>query len=274
MIKELSDKLIRFGFTDYEAKAYCVLITQELVTATELSKLSEIPQGRIYSILNGLQEKGFCNVFPGSVKKFRAVEPKAAFTELIERQKQSVLELENLEDEMTKVFENKVSNSSPLDYIQILTSKQSQVQKFEDLILRTSSKLYSFNKKPYATGFNRKPEEIHKDSQKLIQCINSGVSVRAIFEEEIENIKPFVQMLEYYESIGEEVRVHQKLPLKMLLSDNEIAMVSMRNNDVSRFKLTSLVVEHTDLTHAFDNLFDFYWDQSITLSTFKEKYNV
>lgn len=274
MIKEISEKLIQFGFTDYEAKAYCVLITQDLVTATELSKLSEIPQGRIYSILNGLQEKGFCNVFPGSVKKFRAVEPKAAFTDLINRQKQSVLDLEALEGEMTEIFENKVSNSSPLDYIQILTSKQSQVQKFEDLIKRTGSKLYSFNKKPYATGFSRKPEEIHKDSKSLIECINSGVSVRAIFEEEIEDIEPFVQMLDYYESIGEEVRIHTGLPLKMLLSDNEIAMVSMRNNDVSRFKLTSLVVEHTDLTHAFDHLFEFYWSQSITLSQFKEKHNL
>lgn len=271
---ELSEKLVRFGFTDYEAKAYSVLITQELVTATELSKLSEIPQGRIYSILNGLQEKGFCNVFPGSVKKFRAVDPKSAFTDLIEKQKQSVLELESLEKDMSKVFENKVSNASPLDYIQILTSKQSQVQKFEDLILRTQDKLYSFNKKPYATGFNRKPEEIHKDSKELIQCINKGVRVRAIFEEEIDNVQPFIQMLNYYESIGEEVRIHQSLPLKMLLSDNDIAMVSMRNNDVSRFKLTSLVVEHTDLTHAFDDLFEFYWTQSMSLSSFKEKNNL
>lgn len=232
MIKEISEKLMGFGFTDYEAKAYCVLITQDLVTATDLSKLAEIPQGRIYSILNGLEEKGFCNIFPGRVKKFRAVEPKAAFTELINRQKQSVTDLETLEGEMTTVFENKVSNSSPLDYIQILTSKQSQIQKFEDLIQRTDSKLYSFNKKPYATGFNRKQEEIHKDSQTLIKCIGSGVSVRAIFEEEVENIIPFIQMLDYYESIGEEVRIHKQLPLKMLLSDNEIAMVSMRNNDV------------------------------------------
>lgn len=273
-MNKISEQLMRFGFTDYEAKAYCVLITQDLITATDLSKLAEIPQGRIYSILGSLQEKGFCNVFPGRVKKFRAVEPKAAFTELIQKQKQSVLDLEHLESEMTEVFENKVGNTSPLDYIQILTSKQSQVQKFEDLIHRTESQLYSFNKKPYATGFTRKPEEIHKDSEALRQSIKNGVSVRAIFEEEIENIIPFIQMLDYYESIGEEVRIHRSLPLKMLLSDGEIAMVSMRNNDVSRFKLTSLVVEHTDLTYAFNNLFDFYWGQSITLSQFKKEHNM
>ena len=274
MNKKISEQLIRYGFTDYEAKAYCVLITQELVTATDLSKLAEIPQGRIYSILSSLQEKGFCNVFPGRVKKFRAVDPKSAFTDLIEKQKQSVVELETLETEMSEIFDNKVGNTSPLDYIQILTSKQSQVQKFEDLIKRTDSKLYSFNKKPYATGFSRKPEEIHKDSQALRSCIKRGVSVRAMFEEEIENIEPFVQMLDYYESIGEEVRIHKSLPLKMLLSDNDIAMVSMRNNDVSRFKLTSLVVEHTDLTYAFNNLFDFYWNQGITLSQFKQEHNL
>ncbi len=273
-MKKISAQLIRFGFSDYEAKAYCTLITQGLITATDLSKLAEIPQGRIYSILSSLQEKGFCNVFPGSVKKFRAVDPKTAFTELIQKQKQDVLDLEELEGEMTELFENKVGNASPLDYIQILTSKQSQVQKFEDLIHRTKAQLYSFNKKPYATGFARKQEEIHKDSEALRQCIHSGVSVRAIFEEEVENIIPFIQMLDYYESIGEEVRIHKVLPLKMLLSDSEVAMVSMRNNDVSRFRLTSLVVEHTDLTYAFNNLFDFYWSQSITLDEFKQEQNI
>lgn len=274
MSGKISNQLIRFGFTDYEAKAYCILITQDLITASDLSRLAEIPQGRIYSILGNLQEKGFCNVFPGRVKKYKAVEPKAAFTDLIQKQKQDVLDLENLEEEMTELFENKVGNTSPLDYIEILTSKQSQVQKFEDLINRTHNQLYSFNKKPYATGFERKPEEIHKDSDALRECIKKGVSVRAMFEEEIEHIIPFIQMLDYYESIGEEVRIHSSLPLKMLLSDGEIAMVSMKNNDVSRFKLTSLVVEHTDLTYAFNNLFDFYWNQGITLSQFKKMHKI
>ncbi|MCG8327684.1 MAG: hypothetical protein MI974_08370 [Chitinophagales bacterium] len=115
-------------------------------------------------------------------------------------------------------------------------------------------------------------EQIHLDSAPLRSIMERGTSVRAIFEAETEHVIPFSQMLKYYSSIGEEVRICEKLPLKMLLSDGELAMVSMRNNDTERFKLISMVVEHSDLTIALTDLFEKYWTESMELDAFLKKY--
>ena len=122
--------------------------------------------------------------------------------------------------------------------------------------------MYSFNKSPYATGFNREKSKIESDSLPIIDCIKRGTKVKAIFESEEEATVPFIRMIEYYESIGEEVRIVESLPIKMLLADSEIAMVSLRNNHASKFKLSSMVVDHSDIAIALMELFENYWENA------------
>ena len=272
MINSIQERLLKAGFSLYEAKAYNTLLTHGMLTASEISKISEIPQGRIYSVLKKLEERGFCTLFPGAVKKYEATNPNTAFNDLISERERAVEEVQDLQSDLEKLFVKNKAKNHPQDFIQILTSKQSQVNKFDELIKRSKKTLYSFNKKPYATGFMRNMEQIHLDSAPLRAIMERGTSVRAIFEAETEHVIPFSQMLKYYSSIGEEVRICEKLPLKMLLSDGELAMVSMRNNDTDRFKLISMVVEHSDLTIALTDLFEKYWTESMELDAYLKKY--
>ena len=262
------EKLTAIGFNVYESKAYKVLLSQGLLAASELSELAGIPQGRIYSVLKSLEQKGFCNVFSGPVKKFGAVNPKVAFQGLLQEKERALKEMEALSCELEEVFENREDDQAPLEFIQILTSKQSQVNKFDDLIQRSETTLYSFNKKPYATGFMRKMDEIINASAPLRKIIKKGVSVKAIFEAEDHHIQEFTRMVSYYQDIGEEIRICDKLPLKMLLSDNKNAMVSMKSLGVTKFKLTSMVVEHSDLTNALTELFEMYWEKGMTIEEY------
>ena len=261
-------KLVYFGFTIYEAELYVMLLDHGLLTASELSKQSNVPQGRIYNVLGSLQKKGFCNIRLGTVKKYEAINPKIAFIDLIQQQKNSVEELENLQSDLETTF-NEKNQSSSTEFIQVLTSKQGQIEKFDDLIRHSSKNLNSFNKKPYGTGFDRESEAIKEDSRPLIHAIKRGVSVKAIFEAESgKDILPFLDMISYYQSIGEEVRICKKLPLKMLLSDDDIAMISLQNNNKINFKLTSIVVDHSDLINAMNELFELYWGYGITIEDF------
>ncbi|UTW61422.1 TrmB family transcriptional regulator [bacterium SCSIO 12741] len=272
-MKEVTRKLSELGFSEYESRTYQVLLNQDLLSASEIGKLAEVPQGRIYSVLQQLIDKGFCTLFQGAVKKYKAVHPKTAFNSLIHKQEQSYQELIQFKDQLAKDYEERQTDSTPLEYIQILTSKQSQVAKFDELILESKQTLYSFNKGPYATGFNRKLKEIDEASAPLKKIMAAGTVVRALFEREDKAVEPFVQMLEYYQSLGEEVKICPSLPMKMLLSDGNKAMVSLRNNDASRFKLTSMVVDHTDLTTALSELFELYWNQGITLEEYLQQVN-
>lgn len=271
MKSSITEKLTNLGFSKYESQAYYYLLTKGAMSASEIVKLSEVPQGRIYSVLQMLEDKGLVTMFPGAIKKFKATDPKTAFSVIIDLKKKEVEQANDLKKGLEQLYVNNTDNLQPSDYIQILTSKSSQVSKFDEIINASTQTLYSLNKKPYATGFLRNKQEIIKASKPLEKILRKGVCVRAIFEEEYEHVNAFIEMLEYYKSIGEQVRIGKSLPLKMLLSDGILAMVSLKNNDSSRFKLTSMVIEHTDLTKALMELFNKYWQESIDLETYKTR---
>jgi sugar-specific transcriptional regulator TrmB len=265
------EKLLELGLSDYEARAYLALMKQQMLAANEICKLTEIPQGRVYGVLNSLIKKGFCTLFPGAIKKYEAVHPNVAVSKVLEEKAKALEELEVFKSELSTAFDEREKDSVPLDFIQILTSKQSQIDRFDVLINKSNQTLYSFNKKPYATGFMRNEEEIKRASLPIQKTLERGTSVKALFEKEEENVELFLQLVRYYESIGEEGRICSELPLKMLLSDNKLAMVSLRNNHGSTFKLTSMVVEHSDLTNALSELFELYWNVGQSVDAYERE---
>lgn len=56
--QEILDELMRLGLSAYEAKAYVALMQSPSVTAYEISKLSGVPQSKIYETMKKLVERG------------------------------------------------------------------------------------------------------------------------------------------------------------------------------------------------------------------------
>ena len=54
----LVNKLMRIGFTEYQAKAYVALTRKNPVTGYELSKNSGVPRSMIYEVAGKLVERG------------------------------------------------------------------------------------------------------------------------------------------------------------------------------------------------------------------------
>jgi len=73
------------GLSEYESRTYRSLLDQGPSTAKELSSSSEVPMGRIYDVLNGLEGNGLVRSQAASrPKKYIAVEPDTALDRLVE----------------------------------------------------------------------------------------------------------------------------------------------------------------------------------------------
>jgi len=80
------------GLSEYEARAYRALLRTGPTTAKDLSRASEVPMGRIYDVLNSLEQHDLVRSQAASrPKKYAAVEPDAALDRLLE-EKQRELE--------------------------------------------------------------------------------------------------------------------------------------------------------------------------------------
>jgi len=253
------------GLTAYESAGYEALLRGGVLSVSELSKASSVPRGRIYDVVQQLTDKGFCTLVHGAVKKYRAVDPEVAVAAIIESQKRAMelreqASLEAAADLKALYEANQNAGDSPLDYVQVLTSKPSMISKFKELESSAKATMRSFNKAPYVMADTL--DQAIQQAQPLAERLKSGVDAYAIYEIDFANPGGFIEHLEYYQSIGEQVRVIERLPIKLLIADDQVVMLSLRNSPAGRSSLTSMVVEHTDLTSALIDLFDQYWERA------------
>ncbi|NLO30123.1 MAG: TrmB family transcriptional regulator [Methanosarcina mazei] len=78
------------GLNAYEAAAYLSLLKLGVSEASDIYRDSEVPYGKIYSVLESLVGKGFVEVQASRPKKFRAVDPELALDTFFERKKAEV----------------------------------------------------------------------------------------------------------------------------------------------------------------------------------------
>ena len=73
------------GLSEYEARAYRALLNTGPTTAKDLSRVSDVPMGRIYDVLNSLETHNLVRSQSASrPKKYVAVEPSTALDRLLD----------------------------------------------------------------------------------------------------------------------------------------------------------------------------------------------
>ncbi len=69
-LKELVDRLVRLGFSGYEARAYITLLKNYPVTGYELAKSSGIPPSKIYEVISKLLARSIISPLSGKPVKY------------------------------------------------------------------------------------------------------------------------------------------------------------------------------------------------------------
>jgi Predicted transcriptional regulators len=86
-----NEQLLRnIGFNKYEAVAYLTILREGFTDASVLSKKSKIPMGKIYSVLDDLENMGFVEVQHSRPKKYRAIEASIAFENFLIRKESEI----------------------------------------------------------------------------------------------------------------------------------------------------------------------------------------
>ena len=266
------DNLKKLGLSEVESKVYVNLLKKQNFTATEISRISGTPRSKIYEILNKLTNKGLCVEILGSVKKYSSANPKIAFTGLLQTyQQDSQQELENkriltsnLIETLLPFFNSQKENGSPLDYIQVIREKVSIMRKYRSLVESTKYEMLSLVKGPYIMDVQKPPDYFDQ-----FISSKSEIQFRTVYEcKELENHN-FLEAIGAFICINEEIRVIEKIPFKMYVFDEKIAMFTLQDNINRKTSLTSMIVEHNDLAKGLKDIFDLYWKNAMHLEDYK-----
>ncbi|EMA66381.1 TrmB family transcriptional regulator [Halorubrum kocurii] len=104
------------GLSEYEARAYRALLRTGPTTAKDLSRASEVPMGRVYDVLNSLEQHSLVRSQAASrPKKYAAVEPDAALDRLLEEKKRELETQAEQYEEVVSDLSTELDTGEPVD---------------------------------------------------------------------------------------------------------------------------------------------------------------
>ena len=112
IVNELIEFLKSSALSNYEINAFTALLNSNALTAKEISKISRVPTGRIYEILEKLCEFGMIEIQESRPKMYRSLSLNLAFHNLISHlSKENQRKISYLFDR-AKVIETKLYESN------------------------------------------------------------------------------------------------------------------------------------------------------------------
>jgi sugar-specific transcriptional regulator TrmB len=264
---------IEIGLTEREAKVYMTLLSGKMFTVLELQEAVNIPRTKIYEVLNKLVSRNIClEKKLGKNKLYEAVEPQIALGRVVDSYKKEVERKEALINQVsevfTPIFKNSKSIINPLEFIDVMTEKIQIHRRYAACVRSTKREMLTLNKGPYACDTSDRLQEQEDEEFKLLK---RGGSCKDIYElVELKEVDWLLSSVKKSLKLGQQARVVKKLPIKMLVFDQEKVMFALEQPVPISNELTMIYIEHKQLAEACSILFYHLWDQGVDINEFGE----
>jgi len=129
------DKLVRIGFSEYEAKAYVALLRESPVTGYQLAKLSGVPRSMIYEVLGKLSVRGAAMTLRKEGSTLYAPVPAQEFLEQLHREQAALFGA--LEEDLSSL-----DATSDLDYVWNIEGHDNIMAKAEEMLAQARERIY------------------------------------------------------------------------------------------------------------------------------------
>lgn len=260
LVRELQDLL---EISPYEARLLLALLRLRSANSLQLTRLSGVPRTSVYQVMEGLCERGLAESLTGDgPATWSSVGRETILTRLDAAQREAeerhrINYEEAVRDEarrrlhvremLAESFEEVPALAMP--YVQIIRSAQKVKRCYDDLLRHARSDLMMFTRPPYASG----PRHVDRA---VLDMVARGVSARVLYQSGHTDRHSFA----IYHAAGVQARVVDQLPVKLVVVDQTVAMVSMADPTVPEGGYpTTLLIEHPGYAEFAVDAFERRW---------------
>jgi sugar-specific transcriptional regulator TrmB len=264
--------LTDLGMSEREARVYLALLNKRYATATELQKLSGVPQSKVYEIIDNLVRHGYClERKVGRKRTFEIIDPKITLTQSFASLQKKLKDSFKQKKKLEGLFAASEQITEPLEYIEILRGNETIHRRYCQLVRGTNEELLGFGRGPYACDTNERSAEQDREEEEVL---DRGGVMRWVYELKIPDDEWLYPTLDTLQRKGAEIRVAQHLPIKMMIFDRQHLLVAEEEPSIISPELTMSIVKQRTIVKAFIALFEFFWQNSLELEKWKQKVGV
>ncbi len=268
-MKDLIDQFQMLDIPRRESEVYLALLQKREFTAPEIAKITTVSRTKAYEVLQNLVKKGLCNEsYRNGTKVFKAINPKIVLDNLSSEYDKKRKTLEELNKSLEEIYRNTKTFNDPLEYIEVLTEIGQIKERWLMIQENAKTEELVFNKGPYSIP----PEDnIEYENELLVR----NVVCKGLYEydnsmDESSKVN-FISMMEHYSRMGEEVRVINKLPMKLAIIDQRVTMLALNDPVSLTPSITTMIITHPSFAIAQKEVFNSYWQKAESLENFIKK---
>lgn len=273
-------KLESLNFKEYEAKILLELIKAGILSASELAEKTKVKRSTVYDALRKFTSKGYCNeIETNSITQFQIIAPEIIGdkigNELKKAHKKALEAITEVTVELKKHYKVNESEDSKFINVELIRGhNKHRDQKFIELFSKAKSEVLFMVRLEYLIS-----DELDSAAKRFIK--NGGV-IKSIYEigsefrvqkdnhsvkEGLENI---LRAIEKYEKGGEHPRVCEMQLSNTTIIDKEIVYMNIMDKEIPRHNNSDVIIRNKESAKNFVDLFNFYWENSYSVSDYKK----
>jgi len=251
---ELTRLLVALGLTQNESRVYLAVLGTSELTAAEAAARAGVPRPKVYEALGSLESRGFCRRVGGRVQRYAAVDPDTALRAWLrhrDHERAGVAERDQAHVEtLTRLLPRSDTPSVEIpDFIEAVSGRLPTTETLEAVVSRAQNRLLEMMQPPFL-----QPRARWNVAE--VEAVKRGVDVRVIYTPDaLEDERRYSALME----AGARLRVTDRLPMKLLIRDDEEALISLRDTSTGAQSVTTARVRHPDLITPLKTVFDKEW---------------
>ncbi|HEY3716257.1 MAG TPA: helix-turn-helix domain-containing protein [Jatrophihabitantaceae bacterium] len=214
------------------------------------------PRPQLVAVVESLVDLGLATRLAGSPPLYTAIAPDVAVEGLARVRIDDARRVTQAIPALMDRFWTSLGDTGSVDFIEIVTSESTILQRWGQLGRAVSKELRAFDRPPYFS------DPLEPDSVEL-QRLADGITYRVIYAQSVVDVPGRWADLEAGIAAGEQARVLPELPAKLTLFDDFAATLSMQAGPAGAVSV--LVVHRSPLLDSLSALFEAYWQRAIPL---------
>ncbi|MEM5843690.1 MAG: helix-turn-helix domain-containing protein [Candidatus Aenigmatarchaeota archaeon] len=247
---EILNTFKELGLSEYETKVYSALLFLGPSKVGKISKVSKVPQSKIYGVLEELTQKELVEVFDGRPKEFKAIPIKIAFKNLLHKKEENLRILKSRINFLTKLFRPLKNDEEFCEGIWVQKNEKSweALNRFSTMLENCKEYVFDITK-----DFSLTPSL--RDS--LRRCVKKGVELRVISTTKITK-ENFCRAKWFYDN-GFKIKVFEagNHPRVLIVDGKEVGIKLESNSN--KFYFQFLWSKNNSLVRIFDNYAKALW---------------
>jgi DNA-binding CsgD family transcriptional regulator/DNA-binding Lrp family transcriptional regulator len=256
--QKVGDALAALGLSRADAELYAALVRHPRSPASQIAQHCGVSASQAGRALSRLVSGGLVNRLPGRRPRYVAAAPDVVLGAMINQRESELGAARATVHELMELHRETSRFAHPAASVEVMIGSENISRRVDHMHASVRRQMRGFDRPPYVSMPGHHSTLEHRR-------LRDGIKYRVIYDQQAlswpgrmeQDILPSV-------AEGEQARVRPELPTKLLIADDQIAIIPISSSEhVVDF---AYVIHPSTLLDALTRLFDAEWERAVPLS--------